>query len=485
MSGILSWGVCIPRLRLSRKTIGAAMGWVNPSLKNARGERTICNWDEDSLTMAVEASRSALADSSSREAVRTVTLASTTLPFADRSNATVLASALGLRDDVLAFDVTGSQRAGTAALAQALAGSGSSASGTTLIAAADRRLAKPGSDQEVTYGHGGAAIVIGAEPGVAKLLARRHRAADFVDHHRLADAPFDYVLEERWAREAGWLELVPPTLREVLAEANVAPQDVSHLVIDAPTALGRKIAALVGIPEDRLADPLTAECGDTGAGHALLLLAGTLERARSGETVLLVGFGQGVDALLFRTTEAVQTTRSQRALRVALADRREETDYTRFLSHCGLLPVEFGMRAERDNRTAQTVAWRRHDDLYAFTGGRCPHCGTVQFPRARVCVAPECRRPGEQVPVVLAECAARIKTFTEDWLAYSARPPLIYGNVAFDVGGNAFIEFADFAPGEAKVGDEVRFVFRLKDIDRTRGFRRYFWKAAPASAGGN
>jgi len=41
MGGIQSWGVCIPRLRISRKTIGAAMGWVNASLKAARGERSI------------------------------------------------------------------------------------------------------------------------------------------------------------------------------------------------------------------------------------------------------------------------------------------------------------------------------------------------------------------------------------------------------------------------------------------------------------
>jgi uncharacterized OB-fold protein len=164
----------------------------------------------------------------------------------------------------------------------------------------------------------------------------------------------------------------------------------------------------------------------------------------------------------------------------AIAERREEPEYTRFLSHCGVLPVEFGMRAERDSRTAQTVAWRRHDDIYAFTGGRCTHCGTVQFPRSRVCVAPACRQAGEQEPVPLADQTARVKTFTEDWLAFSPRPPLVYGNVAFASGGNAFLEFADVAPGEVKVNDEVRFVFRLKDVDRTRGFRRYFWKASPS-----
>ena len=36
------------------------MGWVNAGLASGRGERTICNWDEDSLTLAVEAAREAL-----------------------------------------------------------------------------------------------------------------------------------------------------------------------------------------------------------------------------------------------------------------------------------------------------------------------------------------------------------------------------------------------------------------------------------------
>jgi 3-hydroxy-3-methylglutaryl CoA synthase len=479
MSGIQSWGVCIPRLRVSRKTIGAAMGWVNPSLKTARGERSICNWDEDSLTMAVEAARCALPSRAARDSVSTVMLASTTLPFADRSNSTVLASALGLDDSALTLDVTGSQRSATAALAQAL---GSSGRGHTLVAAADRRLARPGSDQESTYGHGGAAIVVGADEGVAELVARHHRAADFVDHHRLTDSPFDYSLEERWVREAGWQTLVPDTLQALLTEAQIAAKDIAHLVIDAPPALARKIASLAGISESALIDNLSAQCGQTGAGHPLLMLASALERAKAGEWVVLVGFGHGVDTLLFRTTSKIGSHKPSRSVVEALGDRREETEYTRFLSHCGLLPVEFGMRAERDSRTAQTVAWRRHEDIYEFTGGRCTHCGTVQFPRARVCVAPTCREAGEQEPVPLAEKTARIKTFTEDWLAFSPRPPLVYGNVAFAVGGNAFIEFADFAPGEAQVNDEVRFVFRLKDIDRTRGFRRYFWKAAPMNS---
>ncbi len=107
----------------------------------------------------------------------------------------------------------------------------------------------------------------------------------------------------------------------------------------------------------------------------------------------------------------------------------------------------------------------------------------MQFPRARACVNPACRAFDTQVAHPLAEVRGREKTFTEDWLAYSPSPPHVYGNVELEGGGNAFIEFTDVAAGELAVGAPVRFVFRVKDVDRVRGFRRYFWKATPARPG--
>ncbi|HEV3397019.1 MAG TPA: 3-hydroxy-3-methylglutaryl CoA synthase, partial [Xanthobacteraceae bacterium] len=63
MTGILAFGAYIPRLRLARRAIAEANGWFNPALKSqAKGERAICNWDEDAVTMAVEAARDALAE---------------------------------------------------------------------------------------------------------------------------------------------------------------------------------------------------------------------------------------------------------------------------------------------------------------------------------------------------------------------------------------------------------------------------------------
>ena len=47
------------------------------------------------------------------------------------------------------------------------------------------------------------------------------------------------------------------------------------------------------------------------------------------------------------------------------------------------------------------------------------------------------------------------------------------------------MEFTDIDSGEIEIGDPVRFVFRIKDDDRARGFRRYFWKATKAGETGS
>ena len=189
----------------------------------------------------------------------------------------------------------------------------------------------------------------------------------------------------------------------------------------------------------------------------------------------MLGFGQGADALIFEATGAPDAAR--RPVSAALARRREELSYTRYLSHRGLLQVDFGMRAERDNRSAPSVMWRKERQVAGFVGGRCGSCGTLQFPRSRVCVNPACRQTDTQAEYRLADSSARVKSFTEDWQAYSPRPPLVYRNVEFAGGGNLLMEFTDIDRGEVQVGMPVRFVFRIKDVDRVRTFQRYFWKA--------
>ena len=475
-AGIRESGVYLPRLRLERAAIAAATGWARGARGGkAGGRRSCCNWDEDSVTMAVEAARDCLSGLG-RSAVGSLTLACTTLPFADRSNAGIVATALDLDESTTVADVASCQRAGTSALLAALLRPASA--GDALVVASDRRLARPGSEQEMNYGHGAAALLVAHGPDLrAELLGHATTMADFVDHYRAEGADFDYVLEERWVRDAGYLQIVPRTVARALEHAGITATQVRHFIAQGPRRFALDAAKATGIPAEVVVDDLHASCGDTGTSHPLLLLAGALARAAAGDVVVVAGFGQGCDAIVLGATG--RGTDQQRGTGVAAALSRGVADgeYVRFLSNCGLVEMDWGMRSERDNRTSQAAAWRRHRDITAFVGGRCSACGTIQFPRSQACVNPDCRAFGTQEDHSLAESTARVKTFTEDWLAFTRAPPLVYGNVTFDVGGNVYAEFTDTLPGELAIGMPVRFVFRVKDFDLTRGFRRYAWKA--------
>ena len=343
--------------------------------------------------------------------------------------------------------------------------------------AADRRRTLAGSAEELAYGDGAAAIGTGTEGVVASFLGGDSTAVDFVDHYREAASDSDYALEERWIRSEGHLKLVPAAVAALLARLGVPASSVRHFVYAAPPALARQVAKASGLSEESVGDGLLSRSGHTGVAHPLLLLAATLDVARPDEVIVVAGFGQGVDVIALRTTPAITGCRARGGVERALATGVTDQAYVRFLSHSGALPMDWGMRAERDTRTAQSAHYRKHRDLTGFVGGRCTRCDTVQFPRSRACVNPDCRAFDTQVEHVLAGSLATVKTYTEDWLAYVPAPPLQYGNVRFAEGGNAFIEFTDVDPGELAVGTAVRFVFRIKDIDPVRGFHRYFWKA--------
>ena len=114
--GILAIGGYLPKARLQRSDIAKANDWFNPALKGlANGERTMANWDEDSVTMAVEAGRDCLTGID-RSTVAGIYMASTSFPFQDRQNAGIVADALNLSTQIQTLDITSSQRACTSAL---------------------------------------------------------------------------------------------------------------------------------------------------------------------------------------------------------------------------------------------------------------------------------------------------------------------------------------------------------------------------------
>ena len=103
--GITSYGAYIPRKRLNRKAIADSNAWMNGALRGlGKGTKAICNWDEDALTMAVEAVRNCIAGGDT-DGISALYFASTTHPFVDRHNAGIITAALNMPDDIRSLDI--------------------------------------------------------------------------------------------------------------------------------------------------------------------------------------------------------------------------------------------------------------------------------------------------------------------------------------------------------------------------------------------
>src|SRR5215469_6366342 len=87
-----------------------------------------------------------------------------------------------------------------------------------LVTAAERRATPAATAQELTSGHGAAALLIGRGELAAKLLGGASLTVDFVDHFRPAGVPFDYEWEERWVRDEGVLKIAPRAIGSLLDE---------------------------------------------------------------------------------------------------------------------------------------------------------------------------------------------------------------------------------------------------------------------------
>jgi 3-hydroxy-3-methylglutaryl CoA synthase len=484
-AGISSFGAYLPRLRLQRKAIAAANAWFNPSVAAlGKGERTMANWDEDAVTMAVEAARDALPRTrdplSSRGHVGALYFASTTMPFADRQNAGIVSAALSLSENIHTADVTGSQRAGVSALIAAFEKVASGATPSALVAAADRRATRAGAPQEFQFGDGGAAFVVSTKDVAVRYLGSNSTSVDFIDHFRGEGEDFDYGWEERWIRDEGYTRIVPQTVKGLLEKTGVKATEVDHFILPCLFAkLDQQLAQKCGIDASKVRDNLAGTVGECGTAHALVMLAHALEEAKPGQKILVAAFGQGCDSLLLEVGDGIEKARPARGVKGSLARRKEETNYMKWLAFNGLVEMEKGMRAEKDNKTALTVTYRKRDMLFGLVGGKCEKCGTAQFPRTRICVNPNCKAVDEQKPFSFAELDGKVLSWSADFLTYSQDPPQHYGMVTFEEGGRFLADFTDVDVGTVDTGSKMRMVFRVKDFDDRRGFRRYFWKAAP------
>jgi hydroxymethylglutaryl-CoA synthase len=480
MAGIVSYGGYIPRYRLNRMAVFQAMGWFNPAnLLYARGVKAVANYDEDSITMAAAAGIDSLRGFD-RSQVEGVYFASTTMPYKERLNAGIIAAALGLKENARAADFASALKSGTTALIAAMEAVESRGAKNVLVCGADCRLGKTGSMQEMVFGDGGAAFLVGDEDVIAEFKGAYSLTCDFVDHYRGELARYDRGWEDRWIRDEGYDKMVPAAIRGLLERYDLQLSDFNKVIYPCHyEGEHRKIAATLGMKPESVQGTMLEEVGDTGTAQPLVMLVRALEEASAGDRILVVSFGSGCDVLWFEVTGAIARTKGRIGIRGHLEKKADLGSYEKYAVFRDIIPVEIGGRGEQDLPTRFSLMWRHRRTVLGLFGSRCNACGTPQFPPQRICVNPDCRAVDRMEDYCFADKEGRIFNYTGDMLAFSYDPPQIYGTVEFDGGGRILLNFTDCDLNGIKVGMPVEMTFRKKYDDDRRGVHSYFWKAMP------
>jgi 3-hydroxy-3-methylglutaryl CoA synthase len=477
LKGITAFGIYLPYYRLKRETIFEAMGWFNPGIAAlARGEKTVANYDEDSITMAVAAGIDCLGDVD-REKIHALHLASTTLPNKERGNASIASGALNLSSNTRTAEFSGCLKSGTTALISAFSGPDSE---VALVCASDCRLGRAGGTQEQLFGDGAAAFMVGSDGVIASLVGHYSLSYDFADYRRMESDKFTRSWEERWIREAGYARMIPEAINGLLTRCKLQISDMDKVVYP-PLSMRdhMAIAKRLGLESDKVQAPLLESIGNTGSAHPLIMLAAVLEEAQAGDKILVASFGSGADALLFQVTEEIRSAKNRRKLKENLDYKRDLDNYTKYLSFKGMLPKEIGIRGEEMAPTSLSLSWREQNAVLRLAGSKCKSCGTPQFPQERVCVNPHCGAVDQMEDYSFSDKKGHLFTYTADHLTYSEDPPAIYGIVDFEGGGRYWFDITDCQMESLEVGQAVQMTFRRRYLDEARGITGYFWKIMP------
>jgi hydroxymethylglutaryl-CoA synthase len=470
MVGITAYGGYVPLWRLSRNTIVKAWG-----TGRSDGERSVAGFDEDTVTMAIEAATDCL-EEIKRESVDALYLASTSFPYREKQSAAMVSTVLDMRQDVITQDIANSLRGAALGMRDALNAVQSGAVQSALIVAADSRLGYPKTVDEQLFGDGAAALLIGSQDIIGEIEASYSYTNEMIDIWRTDKQKFVHSWEGRFVITHGYEECMKMAIQEVLKKSNLTPNDITRLAIYGPDSRSQQgLARSIGFDvQKQLQDDLLLKVGNTGTAMAMMSLVSALESAKPGDRILFACYGDGADAFVIKVTDAINKIKGRRGINDYIESKRELPGYGKYLLYREMIeqPEELF-----NIDSAATILWRGRNWVLRGYGSRCNRCGIVTFPGERVCYG--CQAKDDFTEVRISDKKAKVFTYSVDHLAGSSAEPIIVQTVAESEEGGARIYalMTDCDPEEVRIDMPVEMTFRR--IREARGYYNYYWKVRP------
>jgi len=468
MVGIVSYGAYVPVHRLGPGT----RGWAAPI------EKAVASWDEDALTMAVEAALDAIGKSD-RSTIDGAYFASTTSPYREKLVATTLAMATDLRTDILTADVTDTLRCGTTAFRMAVDTVKAGSAKKVLVTASDRRLGVPGTDGE--FADGAAAFVIGDTNVAATLIDSYSMSNELLDVWRAEGAKRTRTWEDRYVYETGVQKIIPEVIEKFLKKSGAKLADMAKVVFYAPDARRhREIAAKLKLKPEQVQNSYFDKIGNTGSAFSLMGLVAALEDAKPGDKILCLAYGDGADILLLQATDKITSAKPKWGIKNGLAAKMMVPGIDMWMQWQNVA----GGDNDRGGSAAASEIARERDWIYRMYGAKCKTCGTINFPPQRVCT--KCDTKDNFEPIRMSDKKAKVFLFVLKYDAPGFTQPSIDTIIDFEGGGRATIGMADVSlppKFESKdlIGKDLEMVFRKLGMGGQ--IHNYYWRCKPLREG--
>ncbi len=344
VSGIVSYGVYIPRFRIRVNEIARVWGDGDDISEGLQVfEKSVPDLDEDAVTIAVEAARNALQRANvDPRRIGAIYAGSESHPYAVKPTGTIVGQAVCSSSSFTAADFEFACKAGTAAIQACLGLVGSKDIELGLAIGADVSQGAPGDMLEYTAAAGGAAYLIGREDLAAEIEGFYSFTTDTPDFWRRDGMPYPEH-GGRFTGEPAYFKHVSSAARGLMERMGTAPNDYDYAVFHQPNGkFPVRVAKMLGFSKKQIEPGLVVPMiGNTYSGSCLIGLAATLDVSKPGDRIFVTSFGSGAgsDAFSISVKERIEDIRSGApSVRDYIGDA-QYLDYAMYAKHKGKLRI--------------------------------------------------------------------------------------------------------------------------------------------------
>ncbi len=341
MTGIVSYGVYVPSYRIRVEEIAKQWG-ENPDIIKSGllvEEKSVPDMDEDTATMAVEASRAAILRAGLDPGeIGAIYVGSESHPYAVKPTATIVGAAIGASNSITAADFEFACKAGTAAIQTCIGLVALKKIKYGLAIGADVSQSSPGDALEYTAGAGSAAFVIGDDGVIAEIEDFTSFTSDTPDFWR-RDLQKYPSHGGRFTGEPAYFRHIISATKELMDKTGLQPADFDYAVFHQPNGkFPLKAAKSLGFNSKQLKPGLiVTHIGNTYSASSLIGLSAVLDNALPGQRILMTSFGSGAgsDSFALTVTDGIDEVRDKAPRVEDFLSGCKYVDYAGYVKHQG------------------------------------------------------------------------------------------------------------------------------------------------------